>query len=453
MATTKLWPVRGRIGKLVSYVENPDKTDAALAAASRSLADVLAYAEQPEKTRAGERVFVTGINCDPATAREEMQAVKEQFGKTGGIVACHAYQSFAPGELTPELAHELGTQLARTLWGDRFQVVVATHLDRESHLHNHFLVNSVSFQDGARFRNNIRACRLLRETSDRLCREHGLSVVPDPCRARGRQYGEWRAEQERRPTWRGLVKADIDEALRASFTEQDFFRVLAAKGYEWKQGRDLSVRPPGKERFLRLTRNFGEAYSPESIRRRILENGYRAAPAPKKEPGGLLFPRSNPLGLRPTGGLQGLYLHYCYLLGVFPEKPKGGKLPFALREELRQMERYAAEAQLLAAENIDTLAELAAFRSGTLSEMKTLTGQRQSLRYRLRTLPDGAEKEAARAEATALTKRLALLRSKAAACDAIEKRSVTMAEKLRQIEEEKQDFTDRKEGDRDEHKR
>ena len=172
MATTSLWSVKGWLGKVVVYVEDPKKTenpafygDAGLTGQQgQSLEDVISYAVNERKTtdtgetacraREGEAVkqrFVSGINCSPLTAREEMMAVKKRFGKDNGVMAYHGYQSFAPGEATPEAAHEIGVRLAEWLWGDRYQVLVATHLDKESHLHNHFVVNSVSFLDGLRY--------------------------------------------------------------------------------------------------------------------------------------------------------------------------------------------------------------------------------------------------------------------------------------------------------------
>ena len=176
MATTSIWSVKGWLGKVVVYVENPEKTmhpetagipesGSGEEADRQGLADVIAYAVNTEKTRnrnngcesiaeedgAALQQYVTGVNCTSATARSEMMAVKERYGKDGGIMAFHGYQSFAPGECTPQMAHEIGVRLAEELWGERFQVLVATHLDKAHHLHNHFVVNSVSFADVKHF--------------------------------------------------------------------------------------------------------------------------------------------------------------------------------------------------------------------------------------------------------------------------------------------------------------
>ena len=169
MAVTSIWSVKGWLGKVVVYVENLEKTgNPEFAKESgdiggeelQGLSDVIAYAVNEVKTRKDDiadenekimQQYVSGVNCSPVTARSEMTAIKKRYGKEGGIIAFHGYQSFAPGECTPAMAHEIGVKLAEELWGERFQVLVATHLDKAHHLHNHFVVNSVSFKDGLRY--------------------------------------------------------------------------------------------------------------------------------------------------------------------------------------------------------------------------------------------------------------------------------------------------------------
>ena len=299
MATTSIWRVKGWLGKVVVYVENPDKTtnpkfftDKDMAEQDgQELSDVICYAVNSRKTQKADNEdcavvhrFVSGINCSPSTARDEMLAVKKRFGKENGTVAYHGYQSFAPGEATPEMAHEIGMKLAARLWGDRYQVIVATHLDKENHLHNHFVLNTVSFVDGIKYHRTKKDYHDMQTVSDALCREYGLSVIEQPQQGRGKQYGEWRAEQEQRPTWRGLIRADMDEAIRQSMTERQFFDNLRKKGYEVKIGKDISVRPPGKERFVRLIRNFGEDYSLDNIRRRIVSQSRPERKKPEQKP-------------------------------------------------------------------------------------------------------------------------------------------------------------------------
>ena len=230
------------------------------------------------------------------------------------------YQSFAPGECSPAMAHEIGKKLAEELWGSRYQVLIATHLDKANHLHNHFVVNSVSFLDGKRYHRTNQDYRDMRMVSDRLCKEYQLSVVGQPEQGKGKHYAEWQTEQEGKPSYHSMVKADVDEAIRKARTEKQFFFYLREKGYSFKFGKDITIRPEGRERGLKLKRNFGENYSLEAIRVRILEEN--ELPAEKKFPVQRHYRirvSGNFKQTRKIGGLRGLYLHYCYLLGILPK--------------------------------------------------------------------------------------------------------------------------------------
>lgn len=187
LATTKIWPVRDSLRRVVDYAANPDKTEYS------GLAQALHYAENDSKTTLQETAqLVSGVHCRPGTAWAEMRAVQEQFGKTEGVVAMHAYQSFKPGEVTPEQCHAIGVELARRVWGERFQVLVATHLNTGC-LHNHFVINAVSYVDGKKYEQRRSQYQDLRRISDQLCREHALSVIQQPGGKKPRTLYEGRA--------------------------------------------------------------------------------------------------------------------------------------------------------------------------------------------------------------------------------------------------------------------
>lgn len=463
MATTSIWRVKGWLGKVVIYVENPDKT-ANPAFVERKdlsdrqvqgLSDVIDYAANSGKTQAVDeksevlRSFVSGVNCHPSTARDEMIAVKKRFGKEDGTVAYHGYQSFAPGEATPEIAHEIGLKLAQRLWGERYQVLVTTHFDKENHLHNHFVLNTVSFVDGIKYHRTAQDYRDIQAASDALCREYGLSVVENPQPGKSKHYGEWRAEQEQRPTWRGIVRADVDEAIRQSMTERQFFENLRKKGYEIKIGKDISVRPPGKERFVRLMRNFGEDYSIDRIRKHILEQSKAARPLPEST--------KRPKKYRLTGnlktskkitGFRALYFHYCYLLGIFPKgRPKSNKrLHFLLREDLAKLDTISQEAKLLAVNHIDTAQQLVSYKDGLETKIQALTDQRKELyrsRLTITVKSDSEKREVISAEISSISKQLFYLRREVKLCDDIAIRSGVMREKIQAVRSNTQ--PDRKE--------
>lgn len=443
MAVTSIWRVKGWLGKLVIYVENPDKTTNPKFVKAEELENVLRYAVNSSKTQKADdedsdllHSFVTGINCHPSTARQEMNAVKKRFGKEGGVVAYHGYQSFAPGEATPELAHEIGVRLAQELWGEGYQVIVATHLDKQNHLHSHFVVNTVSFVNGIRYHRTAKDYHEMQAVSDRLCREYGLSVIENPQPGQSKHYGEWRAEQEQRPTWRGMVRSDVDEAIRQSMTERQFFEALRRKGYEIKVGKDISVRPQGKERFVRLTRNFGEGYSLEGIRCRLLAQQRRTLPLPesqKRRRRGKL--RGSLKNTKKITGFQALYFHYCYLLGIYPRKKQNPKrLHFLLREDLLKMEEISKEARLLAAHNIDTAEQLSLFHGELEAKITQKTDDRKRLYRKQRTdavRNNEALSEEVRREIVSLTGELRQLREEVKLCDDIAARSGVMTEKLR----------------------
>lgn len=460
MATTSIWSVKGWLGKLVIYVENPNKTTnpqyyekAELTEKqAQTLLDVIDYAADPSKTDAvmhdenieTHQQFVTGINCLPTTARDEMQAVKKRFGKEDGVIAYHGYQSFAPGEADPKTAHEIGIRLAKELWGEKYQVVVATHLDKENHLHNHFVVNTVSFVDGIRYHRTGKDYHDMQVASDNLCREYGLSVIENIQYGKSKQYGEWRAEQEQRPTWRGFIKADIDEAIRMSLTEKQFFRHLEEKGYEIKFGKDISVRPQGKERFVRLMRNFGEEYSIENIRRRILSQYIPEKPLADPERKTRHYRMQGSMkSTRKITGFRALYFHYCYKLGIFPkDRPQNRKrLHFLLREDLLKLNNISQEVRLLVRHKIDTAEQLSLYKNGLEVQIEKLSAERKALYKKQRTVKcqsDPKLAEAVKKEIDGLTEQLKVLRREVHLCDDIAQRSGVITEKLKAVREDEQ---------------
>lgn len=167
MATTKIWDIKGRLDILINYAANPEKTDGNNynEIELQALRDVMVYASDEYKTE--KRLYVSSVNVTLDTAKDKMQQTKLRYGKTDGIIAFHAIQSFKPGEVTPKLAHKIGVEFAKEMWGARFEVLIATHLNKE-HLHNHFVINAVSFVDGKKYYYNTTNYNRMRKISDRL---------------------------------------------------------------------------------------------------------------------------------------------------------------------------------------------------------------------------------------------------------------------------------------------
>ena len=248
MATVGLWPVKSRLKEVIEYAENPDKTTDP-EYLDESLYNALKYTENDEKT--DQRLYVTGINCPKQRAYEAMMAVKRRFGKTGGTIAWHGYQSFITGEVTPDEAFEIGKETARRMWGDKYQVVVTVHLNTDN-LHCHFVVNPISFIDGSRFQNKIYNHRRLREISDEVCREHGKSVLENSSFYGGKSRGAYWAERQGHPTHKEQIKKDVAYCIEYADSPERFEALLKGMGYSIDRTR-MSVRAPGWQRSVRLS--------------------------------------------------------------------------------------------------------------------------------------------------------------------------------------------------------
>ena len=276
MATTKIWKVQKRLDKVINYATNEEKTKNNYSEYGMdefdSIRQVMTYATNPDKTE--KQFYTTGINCEVKDAVKQMQLVKTIYGKENGILAFHAEQSFKENEVTPEIAHEIGVRLAEEMWGDRFQVVVSTHLNTK-HLHNHFVINSVSFKDGYKYYSNFENTALLRKTSDELCEEYGLSVLEEKKCKSGINFENFYKKHIQESDYHKEVKEDLDYAIKNSYTTKDFHRILESMGYHYyyRAGK-LSVRREPYKRNIRVERAFGEEYSADNITKRILQNDY-----------------------------------------------------------------------------------------------------------------------------------------------------------------------------------
>ena len=455
MAVCEIWDVRGRLDHPIDYAENPEKTanPKYTEADLQAMVDVMEYATNKDKTE--QRYFVTGVNCDPTTARDEMMIAKAQWNDESEIVCYHGFQSFKHGEVTPEQAHEVGVKLAQKMWGDRFQVIVATHLNTDC-LHNHFVVNSVSFTDGRHYHDNKASLRLLRQRSDELCREYSLSVIEHPS-GRKKPYALYQAEKNGMPTRDNVTRQAVDEAVSKSFTLKDFDRIMAEMGYRVSfdpNRKYWTVIGKGWKRPKRLYK-LGEEYTNERIMERISENSYAVKFARFAEPQRtvrVFRVKGSLKGAKKIGGLRGLYLHYCYKLGILPKNKKQNyaRLHYLLKDDLMKMEAISQETRLLCRNRIDTVEQLLLYKGSLETEKTDLLQKRKEL-YSKSRKTGGGEKEAIRSQLSDLSKRLSVIRKEVRLCEGIEARNATLKEKLSTIraDEEQQ----RKELMTNEHRR
>ena len=389
MAVTSIWAVKVRVDNALSYIMNPEKTiekpelSPEAIAARKAVGDVVDYAVNAEKTE--QMMYVTGINCSPDTALDEFMQTKWHWGKTSGRLAYHGYQSFleGEGEVTAEEAHRIGVELAREIWGDRFEVVVATHLNT-GHYHNHFLVNSVSFVDGLKYRRTKADYRQMRVVNDRLCKEAHLHVVENPLLVKGKPYEEWKAERQGKTSVRGSIREDIDYAIRLSRSEKEFGKIMKELGYEFKFYRQdgsllehPGLKPPGARSYFRF-RGLGEGYDYGSIRRRIIENTL----VPRTS---FLIEKKDPIVYRDTeygSGLSSKYRRYCirlYSIISRPRKAKREYIPMALREDIAKLDRYIEQMDFLYLHQIDDKTTLESRKQNLILELKQLLIERRKL--------------------------------------------------------------------------
>ena len=363
MAYTSIIPV-SRLDNSITYIRNKDKTTKKGQSAG-SLEEAIDYAMNRDKTERS--VFEDAIGCVCETAYQDMVATKKRYHKMDGVQGYHLVQSFAKGEVTPELAHQIGMELAERLLQGKYEAVITTHLNTE-HYHNHIVFNSVSMEDGKKYHSNSRSYyEDVRKASDALCLKYGLSVI-EPKNGKGKSYAQWMAEQDGKPTWRTSIRLDIRDAVAESFTWKQFLDQMKQRGYQWKLNRKyIALKAPGMERYIRL-RSLGKHYSEESIRQWILQPKSRT-PAGKE--GDSRFPKKK------LKGIQALYYSYLYQMGVLKQKPK--RISPVLRADIRKLDARIEQMEFLQKHQITTREELLAYRTPLEEQVQALTKERKRL--------------------------------------------------------------------------
>jgi hypothetical protein len=457
MAVTSIWPIKGRIDTVINYARNPEKTTETThrsLSALHEIEGVIEYAADDMKTET--RAYVTCLNLQSEeTAAKEFMETKRLMQNEGGRVCYHGYQSFKADEVDAAAAHQIGVELAKELWGDRFQVVIATHLNT-GHFHNHFVINSVSDVDGKKFYNSPADYRRMREVSDRLCREAHISVLDNTDR-RGKNYGEWSAEKNGKPTLRGKIREDIDRAVQGSTTERDFIRIMKEMGYEVVTTTSTGaprahpiVRIVDGDKHFRLE-TLGEFYELDSIKQRIQNNTRRKNPFPELKEDTTAPYYHYKEGAKKASGLYRLYLYYCYELHIIHHQPASVKKVSAfLREDVIKLDQYIAQADFLGRTGITTMDELVSRKTDKESQIAALMESRTGLRNELkRCQRKGDESGIAETKARLdeLSKELKTCRKEVKLCTAIAERSEQVQKNLEQLQQQE---IERKENTTDE---
>lgn len=425
LAITKIWAVKDDLRRVLNYIENPDKTKEEL---SDGLKEVLAYTTQGYKTN--EKEYITGINCEPSTSLKQMMNTKLSYNKMDGRLAFHAVQSFKPGEVTPEECHSLGVQLAKQMWGNRFEVVVSTHLDKE-HLHNHFVVNSVSWVDGKKYDNRKKDIDHFRELNDAICKQHGLNVIEKP-EGKAMNYGEWNAEKKDGIYFRKIIRYDVDSVLAYARTLdqmksglEDIGYVVNLTGKHWTLKHPQSQR---KFRFYKLARDG--RYDEEHIMERI-NNNYLFPMQPVKDIVPCKEYRGDHTKLK---GIKALYIRYCFELGIIRPKGKRQKYPSPqLRKDLIYMDKITNENTFVGKHNLETIEDVLAFKVSLNKEIESWMNQRRSIYNKIKRTRDPNLKKQLEMDRDTLTSKIAHGKKEIKICEDIEKRVPDIQDKLKMV--------------------
>ena len=350
MAITKILAKNNRLDVLIRYVTNQDKTE--------------------------EQVLTAYLNCDPGHAYQQMMDTKRAVGKTDGRQAYHIIQSFAPGEITPELAFELAQAFAREHLAG-YQVVIGTHVDRH-HIHSHILFNSVNDATGEKYHcSKSEYFQQIRTVSDRLCREHGLSVIIEGDGQKSMSYIEWLRQSKGQPTYRSMLEADLKASIEDANSIGDFFRLMEQKGYEIKHGNRLGFKLRGQAHFMYPERR-DKQYSEDGIRSAI--NGNMDAIFLGQQLTVIRRIPYKPYKKHPKyTGFLALYYHYLYILGKIEKRQYPPKVTGQMRQEVMRFEQLRAQFQFLNENGVATGSDMTAFVEKAEAKIKALTKQRTIL--------------------------------------------------------------------------
>lgn len=390
MAVTKIWAIKDSLSRVLKYAENPEKT------IYSDLKQVLNYAENENKTTTGEEkmMYVSGVNCNKETAFDEMIFTQKRFGKTKGNVAYHAYQSFKTGEVTPELAHNIGVELARKMFPEN-QVIVATHFNTGTY-HNHFVINSVNMFTGKKFNCNIGAYYKFREISDNICRENNLIVIENPRGNTPRNI--YFAEKRGEPTKYNLMRNAINTALDKSISYKQFKNIMKEQGYIINDDYNRkypTIRSINDKKATRLYR-LGEEYKLDNIIDKINKNPYSKQVEyysylkKYKERRKSYLQNKESFSIKNLNSVEILFLVLLRYLGIYelPNKEYHKPLSPEMREAVRKMEMYSKENILIYEQKLETIDDVKRYIDQTQTKIDEVASVRQKYRNKLRNCTD-----------------------------------------------------------------
>ncbi len=368
MATTSIWSIKNNLKQSINYIINPEKTiNEDYGKDSYNYLELFPnkdYNFKNEKTH-----YVSCLNCSEIDPYQDMKFTKERYFKTDGILAFHAYQSFKEGEVTADVAHEIGVKFAEEMFKD-YEVVVATH-QNTNHIHNHFIINSVSFKTGKKYNNNRANLAKLRQISDSLCEEYRLSILDEDI-----SYKNTYKNKVTDNDYYKMLKDDLDNIISYSVTIKQVIDRMKLLGYQCYSSNDIiTIYRDGYDK-VRIEKAFGSDYTKDRINERLYSSRQIVfKPIPQKSIFQEYLSKTN----SHHKGIYGLFLYYCYLLKVFPKEHPKQYLPYSIRQEIKKLDSFSEQTRFMVENKIEAKEDLEEFAKNNYEEYRNLMGKRENL--------------------------------------------------------------------------
>lgn len=433
MATTSIWSIKNNLKQSINYIINPEKT--LNEDYGKTNYDYLEgktdYNFKNEKVH-----YVSYLNCEEYELYSSMKDTKDYYNKNDGVLAYHSYQSFKEGEVTPDIAHEIGVKFAEEMFGD-YEVIVATH-QNTTHVHNHLIINSVSFKTGKKYNNNRTNLAKLRHISDSLCAEYGLSILEE-----NNSYKSTFNYKVIDNDYYKTLKDDLDSVISYSVTLKQVMDRMRQLGYKVYSRNDIiTIYRDGYDK-VRIEKTFGSDYSKDRINKRLYySKQINFKPMPQKSIFQEYLTKTN----NHHKGIYGLYLYYCYLLGVFPKNHPKQYLSYSIRQEIKKLDSFSEQTRFMVANKIETKEDLESFAKNNYEEYRNLMGKRENLWKRYHRAKNEDKKSEIFAEINSIQPTIKELRKLDNYCKEIRKQSESIQDNLnnfdKDIQKEKGNYKD-----------
>ena len=423
MATTSIWSIKNNLKQSINYIINPEKTTNK----DYSKVDYDFLEGKKDYDFKKEKIcYVSCLNCNDDNPFYDMKDTKDYYRKNDGVIAYHSYQSFKEGEVTADVAHEIGVKFVEEMFKD-YEVVVATH-QNTNHIHNHFIINSVSFKTGKKYNNNRTNLAKLRQISDSLCEEYGLSVLDEDM-----GYKNTYKHKVVNNDYYKTLKDDLDSVISYSVTLKQVMDRMKQLGYKCYSRNDtITIYRDGYDK-IRIEKAFGSDYSKDRINERLYySKQITFKPIPHKSIFQEYLTKTN----NRHKGIYGLYLYYCYLLGVFPKEHPKQYLSYSIRQEIKKLDSFSKQTEFMVNNKIKTIEDLKSFAKNNYEEYQNLMGKRENLWKRYHRAKTEDKKSEILAEINSIQPQIKELRKLNNYCKEIKKRSESIQVNLDNFDKE-----------------